>query len=324
MPMIQTLRHFLLPHHTNNFKARLLHLDFIAVYMVGLLLFSFIVKAGHKIEPSILGFATNIHVQKLVELTNQKRTESGAGTLTLDSQLSQAAAEKAAHMFQQGYWAHNGPDGRTPWDFINRSGYVYTVAGENLAKNFSDSEGVVEAWLNSPSHRENLLKKEYNDIGFAVVNGTLAGEETTLVVQMFGTRLSQAPPSVAESEPVFTPPVAAVIADEPQTMQTTPADFDIIPSPIALKQNTALPPTDEVDVRLSAQSVVSKPLFDISTLSRKILMGLSSLLILVLVADGLYIWRHRVVRLSGRTAAHLLFLLAITGVVWMVSFGAIV
>lgn len=76
--------------------------------------------------------------------------------------------------------------GTTPWDFITGSGYQYEYAGENLAKNFMFSQGVVDAWMNSPSHKENLMRKDYTDVGFAVVNGVLNGEETTLVVQLFG------------------------------------------------------------------------------------------------------------------------------------------
>ena len=42
------------------------------------------------------------------------------------------------------------------------------------------------AWMNSPTHRDNVLRKDFTEVGFAVVDGTLGGEQTTLVVQMFG------------------------------------------------------------------------------------------------------------------------------------------
>jgi uncharacterized protein YkwD len=71
------------------------------------------------------------------------------------------------------------PDGTEPWDFILGEKYDYIYAGENLAKNFSTFDDVVEAWYNSPSHKENLLNKNYTEMGFAIVNGELNGYETT-------------------------------------------------------------------------------------------------------------------------------------------------
>ena len=68
-------------------------------------------------------------------------------------------------MFSKNYWAHFAPDGSTsPWDFIHQSGYNYIFAGENLAKGFTDANSVVAAWMNSPSHRENILSNKYKDV----------------------------------------------------------------------------------------------------------------------------------------------------------------
>jgi len=104
-----------------------------------------------------LGFATDISIQALLKDTNDKRIENGLQPLTLNDQLNQAAAGKAADMFGNNYWAHISPSGKTPWDFILGANYQYVYAGENLAKDFQDSQGVVDAWMNSPSHKENLL-----------------------------------------------------------------------------------------------------------------------------------------------------------------------
>src|SRR3989338_7182361 len=120
--------------------------------------------------------------------------------LELNPELSLAAEKKAEDMFARNYWAHNGPNGSTPWDFIKGAGYTYIYAGENLAKDFQNSNDVVQAWMKSPSHRENILRKEYQDIGFAVVNGVLNGEETTLVIQMFGVSSSKSVAAKPESD----------------------------------------------------------------------------------------------------------------------------
>ena len=89
-------------------------------------------------------------------------------------------------MIQNNYWSHTAPDGTTPWYWIINSGYDYLYAGENLAKDFIDAHSVLAAWLASPAHRNNILSKNFQDIGVAVIEGNLGGHPTILVVQMFG------------------------------------------------------------------------------------------------------------------------------------------
>ncbi len=190
MGILEKIKHLFLPTEKNNYRARLLHHDILASFLVLALLLNFIVKAKPK-AAQVLGFATDITVDKLLYYTNQERIKHGLQPLKLNEKLSKAAKMKALDMFTKNYWAHYAPDGKTPWDFILQAGYEYEYAGENLAKNFMFSKDVVDAWMKSPSHRENILKKEYTDIGFAVENGILQGEETTLVVQLFGKPLKQ-------------------------------------------------------------------------------------------------------------------------------------
>ena len=187
--LIGFLHHLLVPHEGNNFRAKLLHHDFLTYYLLLAIFFTFIFRISW--FSNILGFATDITVDKLYQLTNQERQKYGLAPLNYNEKLSQAAYKKAQDMFNKNYWAHYAPDGVTPWSFILASGYRYEFAGENLAKNFLFSDGVISAWMNSPTHRDNILRKEYTDVGFAVVNGILNGEETTLVVQMFGKPLER-------------------------------------------------------------------------------------------------------------------------------------
>ncbi len=178
------LHKLFIPKASNNFRAKALHINFLTIYLILALLLTVVVKQYHSSD--ILGVATDITTSKLFELTNSERTHNHLTPLAMNDKLNQAAAKKAQDMFQKNYWAHFGPHDETPWDFILASGYKYEYAGENLAKNFLFSKGVVDAWMNSKTHRENLLRPEYTEVGFASVNGIINGEETTLVVQMFG------------------------------------------------------------------------------------------------------------------------------------------
>lgn len=131
--------------------------------------------------------AAEIDVYELVNLTNAERANSRLNTLTVDSRLVTAAQAKAEDMIAKDYWSHYGPDGESPWQFILASGYEYIYAGENLAKDFASAAPIHNAWMASPSHRENLLNPNFSNIGIAAVTGEFQGKETTIVVQMFGT-----------------------------------------------------------------------------------------------------------------------------------------
>jgi len=157
--------------------------------------------------PGVLGIISSVTSEELIELTNQTRLENGLPELTLNQTLVKAATQKAADMIARNYWAHTSPDGRTPWSFFKNVNYKYLYAGENLARDFLDSTSVLEAWLDSPTHRDNLLSSRYNDVGIAVIQDIFQGQETILVVQLFGTEASAGIPAkigrisgVAEAE----------------------------------------------------------------------------------------------------------------------------
>lgn len=186
------LIHFLLPHESNNHRARLLHPIFVTLSLLMFLLTQAMMPLLPQFTPAVLGYASNIPPERVVELTNAEREKFGMPPLNLDPALTQAALTKASDMFVKDYWSHVSPDGLEPWYFFIQSGYKYRFAGENLARDFSNAEEVVAAWSASPTHRENLLASRYQDIGVAVVDGELNGVETTLVVQFFGTTFSAA------------------------------------------------------------------------------------------------------------------------------------
>lgn len=123
----------------------------------------------------------------VVDLTNEERTAVSATPLTRNTQLDEAARQKAHHMAENNYFAHYSPDGVSPWYWFDKVGYEYQYAGENLAVHFTDSEAVVKAWLNSPSHKENIINSAFTEIGVGTARGEYQGYDTVFVVQMFGT-----------------------------------------------------------------------------------------------------------------------------------------
>lgn len=130
----------------------------------------------------------------IVAFTNIERAHSELTSLTENPVLNAAAQAKANDMATKGYFSHTGPDGQLPWHWFVEAGYDYRYAGENLAVRFSDSREVVNAWMASPTHKANIVKSQYQEIGIGVAEGVYQGVPATFVVQFF------ASPSVAFSE----------------------------------------------------------------------------------------------------------------------------
>src|SRR3990167_6373256 len=129
-----SLRHLFLPHESNNHRAKFLHLQSLLLTVVLLIFASFLLSEVRTVSPQVLGVTYNISAEDLLLLTNQKRLENNVPPLGFNEQLSLAASRKADDMFAKDYWAHNAPDGTTPWVFIKGAGYEYTYAGEKDRK----------------------------------------------------------------------------------------------------------------------------------------------------------------------------------------------
>jgi len=119
-------------------------------------------------------------------MVNKERMDAGLKPLKINDKLNQAAQQKAQDMINNDYFAHTSPSGTTPWYWFDRVGYKYVAAGENLAKDFTDSKYLHQAWMKSLSHRNNILNSKYQEIGIAVIEGKINGKDTVLAVQLFG------------------------------------------------------------------------------------------------------------------------------------------
>lgn len=156
----------------------------------------------------------------LVELVNTDREVQQLNGLNINPKLVEAAQAKANDMAEKGYFAHQTPDGYDSWHWFEIVGYDYAYAGENLAVDFTESNDVQVAWMNSPTHRKNILNENYTEIGIATAKGMYKGRETTFAVQMFGrpsarevARAIGAPPA-AEAAEITAPFIPARVLGE--------------------------------------------------------------------------------------------------------------
>ncbi|MFA6131397.1 MAG: CAP domain-containing protein [Patescibacteria group bacterium] len=147
---------------------------------------------------SILSSATTR--ANIISLTNTTRANDDLPALTENTTLNSAAQAKANDMAANSYFAHTSPVGITPWDWIHGSGYTYRYAGENLAVHYQSAEDVLDGWMTSATHRENILSEKYTEIGVGIAQGTYEGYQTTFIVQMFGKPKTIASGEVAGAE----------------------------------------------------------------------------------------------------------------------------
>ncbi|MCL5004252.1 MAG: CAP domain-containing protein [Patescibacteria group bacterium] len=308
----------IIPREPYNRRAATLSHEALFLYATFIFLVQFSLSFVALKFPGVLGFASNITADQIIGDTNNQRLANNLPALKLNDELSRAAAAKADYMFKNDYWAHVAPDGTTPWKFILDAGYRYVYAGENLAKDFQSSDDVVAAWMASKmGHRENILNKNYTDIGVAVVNGTLGGFQTTLVVQMFGSTSASLASNEVSAAPASKSPIPAAPAPQPAKV-TENISPQVNPSPAP--GVTAQPSPVTVTQASSSRSV---PVIDVISLAKTVSYSVGFFLLSLFVLDGLIVFRRNVVRISGHNGAHILMLLLLLGSTFLLSPGVI-
>jgi len=242
--MVNIFKEIFVPCEENEFKPRILRTQAFLI-LVGLLI-------GLKIL-TVVSFWDNfgaiifnqVSQADLYVLTNEARASNGVGKLEVSSRLEAVAQLKLADMFQDNYFAHTSPSGVDPWVWFGKANYDYKLAGENLAMSFMSSDEVLKAWLNSESHRKNLLLSDFQEIGIAVGSGMINGQQTVAVVQVFGTPrttalavqtkpLSKIKPSITP-KPSLTPKTTPSTPKPSLTPKLTPKPI-IKATPISLKK----------------------------------------------------------------------------------------
>lgn len=300
MGFIEKIIHLVIPRHTNNHKAKMLHSSSLLVIASLLVIWQGLLSFLPRLGPNILGYSAQISPDEVVRITNEKRASAGLPQLNLNSTLSSAAYSKGRDMIERDYWSHTAPDGTQPWKFFTDLGYRYRYAGENLARDFTNPSSAVDAWMSSPTHRDNILNPKYKEIGIGVVEGDLAGVDTTIIVQFFGSTYTD----------VVTQPVAQIPATTAPTASPEAVVALTSPIPTIKAVYTSPQPT---------QQVLISPF----TTTRSISLAVVGLLMFVFVVDSLLVSRRKIARIGGRTIAHIAFLGMILSIVLILKSGQI-
>lgn len=267
--MFPTFKKWFIPNSENDYlpySVRVVPFVFLSVF-VGLL---FVASSSvQQLLVSKDSFLAAVVASVLVDLTNADRAGEGLHGLSVNPTLVAAAQLKANDMAAKGYFSHNTPDGKTPWYWFGEAGYEFSYAGENLAVFFGDSADVARAWMNSPSHRANILSSSFTEIGIATAEGYYQGQPTVFVVQMFGTPAVARPLATLTTSPVLGESAEAgessVGGETAQviTEDTTPVVPQPVPQPEVIAElpepTTSVIHQDEMFIAVRNDSVVEAP-----------------------------------------------------------------
>jgi len=228
--IILKLKLLFIPCQENEYRPRFLTGRFLTNYLILILILKIIAVPFIICFPKTIFFA-EITKTALFQFANKERTFSNLSLLKENPKLDEAAYLKATDILEKDYFSHQSPEGISPWYWFQKVGYNYKFAGENLAIGFLDSEEVHQAWMDSFSHKANLLNPNYQEMGIAVLKGDFQGSEVVVAVQLFGT--SQTAETVKKTEVI-----------EKKEEEKLPAATEELQKP-ALQAGEVTPPAEE-------------------------------------------------------------------------------
>ena len=119
--------------------------------------------------------------QETLDLINKYRKQNGLGELKPLARLQQTAKLKAEDLVKNEYFSHNSETLGNPFEMLKSNNVIYDIAGENLAGN-TEPKKAVDAWINSETHKQNILEEKFNYTGICVIESSVYGK---IFVQLF-------------------------------------------------------------------------------------------------------------------------------------------
>jgi len=180
-------KNFIIPTKYNNHTPHLISRNAMLVYILVLFVFNFFV-----IQFGFAEINADVGITEVLENHNDERRKNGLTSLKYSESLSNSAESKAKAMLDQNCWSHYCPEDKSPWEYFFEADYDYIHAGENLAEGFYDIDSLMNAWMNSPTHKENILNSNFTEIGIGFAYGDFQGNPNNLVIAIhFGTPKEQ-------------------------------------------------------------------------------------------------------------------------------------
>jgi hypothetical protein len=257
---MRSLRDHFVPHEGNDYQPHLLQKTAMTLMLFMVLLSFALANLQATLWLNIDWMVSTILPAVIVAETNDERADESVGALRRSAVLDRAAQLKAEHMAEEGYFSHYSPSGVSPWHWFRVANYPFVHAGENLAVHFNDSREVVRAWMDSPTHRANIVNGNFTEIGIGVAEGRFEGYNTVFVVQLFGTPAAPvAAAPTSERVTVVTEQVTPTRQAEEAQATVASAEGSVVEDVILPPQSETVSFTDLIPVEVVPEaSVVSE------------------------------------------------------------------
>ncbi len=280
MDYLEKIKNFIVPSGSNNYRSRFLQNDILLYCVVFLLVLKIAASLVSINFPQNIFFA-DITKSALENFANQTRQSSGLKPLAENQKLNQAAELKAQNMLQNNYFDHISPSGVTPWFWFLKAGYSYKYAGENLAIGFFDSQEVFNAWLNSPSHKANIINPHYTEVGTAVLGG-FGQNNSIIVVQEFASPSLAKQPATKTINPKATAVQPKTVAPVSKNVPVATAINEKVLSQSTELQNT-IEPSPKTGVNNLPAKIANYAIYNYNKLLQDIIFGVSLVVIGILL-----------------------------------------
>ena len=212
------MKNYIIPNSNNNYHPYLLRERFLSLTVILIIISNILFSAL-----GLVSINAYVDFNSIYNLQNIERTKNSLSDLIVNPLLVESATQKAQAMLLSDCWSHYCPDGKSPWDFFDNVGYDYIYAGENLGEGFSENEALMSAWMNSPTHRENILNNKFTEVGIGFAKGNYQGiNNNTIIVVHFGTSVSQ--PNVTVTPKIDKNPEITPMASLDETPPTVVFD----------------------------------------------------------------------------------------------------
>lgn len=256
--------------------------------------------------------ASDLTTSNILSAINKERTLRNLVTLNENNLLDQAAQYKADDMQARHYFAHIDPDGHYIWDKIVALGYTpYLQLGENLAINFYDTESLVSAWMQSPTHRENILNSGFRDQGMGVnLGNTNDNEYYSAIANTFGTLATKA----ATITPL--PPPSPKPASKPAAQPATKGAKQATTTP-APQLTVTTTPTSTVSAPPGVVQNNPPPQATAQRYNRYLTLGLGAIILLMLLSDAIAYLKNKTGHLDKKINNIVLLILSLIVVALM-------
>jgi hypothetical protein len=214
--------------------------------------FSFLLICAAFFPPLVTkASASALSSSDIVREINKERSARGLGALRLDSSLSTSADRRSQVLVNLGDLIHVSSVPGTSWPELVEAGYINTYAGENLALGLETADDLVREWMNSSSHRANLLSPDYTDIGIGITSGAYrsASSPVSYVVAFFSSERTTTPSVQSFSPPISVPPP---LVSRPKVLDTkttgTTVVAPVVPPVVLAAVSQPVPTLDPVSV----------------------------------------------------------------------------